>query len=71
MKNRKQWFLGLALALPVAVLLVVLGSMQPASADVEVAAEPHRFYGAVNYLDGSPAPARTLIEARDDAGNRI
>ena len=67
MKNRKHWFAGLAFALPVAVLLVVLGSMQPASADVEQAI-PHKFYGGVFYLDDSLAPAGTVIQAEDDEG---
>jgi uncharacterized repeat protein (TIGR02543 family) len=68
MKNRKHWFAGLAFALPVAVLLVVLGSMQPAFADVDEAALPHAFYGGVEYRDGGLVPVGIPIHGDDGEG---
>lgn len=63
MKSKKRWFLGLALVLPVALLLVVLSSLQPASADVGVA-QPHRFHGTVTISTTSqPASDGTWVKA--------
>lgn len=71
MKSRRRWFFGLALTLPLAVLVVVLSSMQLASADTEQAAVSHWFYGHLYNMDGSDMPAGATVEARDDANNVI
>jgi len=71
MKSKRRWFFGLALTLPLVILLLVLSSMQLASADTGQAAVPHWFYGHLYNTSGGDMPAGAEVKARDDAGGVI
>ena len=71
MKSKRRWFFGLALTFPLVILLLVLSSMQLASADTGQADVPHWFYGHLVDEGGGDLPAGTVVEARDDAGGVI
>jgi hypothetical protein len=71
MKSKRRWFFGLALTFPLVILLLVLSSMQLASADTGQSDVPHWFYGHLVDDGGGPLPAGAVVEARDDAGGVI
>ena len=78
MKSKRRWFVGLALALPLAALVTVLLSMQPASADTEGTILTQAYYGAIFDGDGNPVNlgeveilAHILVEGEEIIGDPV